>query len=83
MKFETVRKMESEIAGFTHKNQLDGDISFMSQGKEIFLKNIGSSINTGATETIYMGTETADCLRVRYETDGENIKVIQTHLTRG
>jgi len=83
MKFETVRKMESEIASFTYKDQLEGDILFKSQGKEIFLENLGSSINTGATETIYMGTKTVDCLRVRYETNGENIKVVQTNLTRG
>ena len=83
MKFETVIKMESEIAGYTTKDQLEGDIRFMSQGKQIFLENLGSSANTGAFETIYMGQETADCLRVRYEVNGNNIKVIQTNLTRG
>jgi len=83
MNFSSVKEMEATIASYTNVEQLEGDISFMSQGVRIFLENLGTSTNMGANEAIYMGRETADSLRVRFEGSGNSIKVIEIKLTRG
>ncbi len=83
MKFESVKAMETAIAGFTNVDQLVGDITVTSQGEVLFLENIGSNANTGATETIYIARDTVDSLGVRFDGSGSSIKVTKTHLTRG
>jgi len=82
MRFETIKKMEAEIKNVTTRDELHTDIKVMSQGVEIFMEFITEGKRDGAFEAIYMGTETADSYRIRFEEVGNDIKVIETSLSR-
>lgn len=83
MKFNSAKEMEETIKGFTKKEQLNEDIIVNLDGNDVEMPKIAESENTGAFEAMWMGTKTVDSLRVRFELDGNNIKVIETHITRG
>jgi hypothetical protein len=82
MKFETVRKMEETIKGFTSLDQLKGDIQVVSQGTKLILKNMGAGKAMDLNGAFYMCEETADSFMVNYEQNGKEIKVISTNLSR-
>jgi len=82
MKFETVRKMEETIKGFTSLDQLDNEIVVTSQGTKLVFEKVADGKTMGVTNTFYMCNETADSFRVVYETNGNTIKVTETKLSR-
>jgi len=82
MKFATIKKMESEIADFNKREQLDGDITVFSQGEELFLENLGIHKINNISEILYMGTKSANSFRVKFESSDNTIKIIETKFSR-
>ena len=82
MKFETVRKMEETIKGFTSLDQLENEIVVTSQGTRLVFDKVADGKTMGEANTFYMCNETADSFRVIYEQDGNTIKVTGTKLSR-
>lgn len=82
MKFETVRKMEETIKGFTSLDQLEDKITVTSQGTILIFEKIGPGSVMGEENLFYMCNDTADSLRIIFETVGTGIKVTNTKLSR-
>jgi len=84
MKFSTVKEMEETLKKIKSKKELSQDISFRSQGEEIFLEFIGEGTRQNLKDMIWIGRETADNLRISFDDNGDDsINILEYSLNRG
>lgn len=82
MKFSTIKEMDTKLKEITDKSLLEEDITVMSQGVEIFLQYIGEGSNTDGKAISYMGTTTADNMRVKFTETPTGIEVYEVKVVR-
>jgi len=83
MKFSTVKEMEETLKKIKSKKELSQDISFRSQGEEIFLEFIGEGPRQNLKDAIWIGRETSDNLRVSFDDNGgDSINILEYSLNR-